>query len=127
MSYTNTFFAVETKDGGLIGATNFHRPHDENRNAWLGITIGEKDYWAKGYGTDTVITLCRFGFDEMNLERIALTVDEDNARGIAAYRKCGFVEEGRHRHARYRRGRYIDWLIMATLRPDFRALHAAKT
>ena len=121
MSYTNTNFVIETKEGEAIGTTSLHRPHDENRSARFGITIGEKAYWSRGYGQDTTLTVCRFGFDEMNLNRIDLTVDEDHERAIAAYRNCGFVEEGRLRHARYRRGRYIDWILMSILRDEFRA------
>jgi RimJ/RimL family protein N-acetyltransferase len=120
MSYTNTNFGVETKDGTLIGSTSLHRPHDENRSAHFGITLGEKAYWSRGYGQDTTLTVCRFGFEEMNLNRIDLTVDADHERAIAAYTRCGFREEGRLRDARYRRGRYIDWIIMSILRDEFR-------
>jgi RimJ/RimL family protein N-acetyltransferase len=55
----------------------------------------------------------------MNLHRIDLTVDAENARAVACYRKCGFVEEGRLRHARYTRGAYGDQLIMSVLRDEF--------
>ena len=57
-----------------------------------------------GFGTDTMRTLCRFGFDEMNLHRIHLYVFTENAPAIAIYRKIGFVEEAVVRHAFYKRG-----------------------
>ncbi len=85
--------------------------------------IGDKSYWSRGYGTDAIVTLLRFGFDEVNLHRVALEVNEDNARAIACYRKCGFVEEGRLRDHRFRRGEYRDTLIMGVLAGEFRALH----
>jgi RimJ/RimL family protein N-acetyltransferase len=78
--------------------------------------IGEKAYWSKGYGTDAMRTFLRFGFEEMNLNRIDLTVDARNGRAIACYRKCGFVEEARLRQDRYSEGAYHDTLIMAVVR-----------
>ena len=125
MTYDNVFFAIETKDGTHIGNISFNYSFAESRKAHLGITIGDKRYWSQGYGTDAMRTLLRFGFDEMNLHRIDLTVDEDNARAIACYRKCGFVEEGRMRQARYTRGRYIDWVVMGVLRDEFYAAEAS--
>ena len=59
----------------------------------------------------------------MNLHRVALDVNADNARAIACYRKCGFVEEGSLRQDRYRHGVYIDTLVMGVLADEFRALH----
>jgi RimJ/RimL family protein N-acetyltransferase len=106
-----------------IGSIALHEVNGEDRKATLGVMIGDKDYWSRGYGTDAIVTLLRFGFDEMNLNRVDLSVDEDNVRGITCYRKCGFVEEGRLRQARYRNGRYLDALIMAVLADEFRALH----
>lgn len=120
-SFTNVHFAIETKDGTHIGGISFHAVSAEDRNARLGMMIGEKAYWSRGYGTDALMTLLRFAFDEMNLWRVDLSVDADNARGIACYRKCGFVEEGRMRDARYQAGRYADQLIMGVLREEFEA------
>ena len=81
--------------------------------------IGDKAYWSRGLGTDAMLTLLRFGFDEMNLHRIDLVVDADNERAIACYRKCGFIEEGRLRRVRYGRGRYVDQLVMGILQDEF--------
>ena len=114
----NVGFAIETKDGRHIGNTGLHDPSPENRSADLGIMIGEKDCWGRGYGTDALRTLVRFGFDEMNLNRIALDVYDFNARAIASYRKCGFIEEARRRQDIYREGRYVDVVMMSLLRED---------
>lgn len=103
-----------------IGTVGFHRVDWRNRSAELGIAIGRRDCWGKGYGTDTVRALCRWAFAELNLNRVQLKVDEDNARGIASYEKAGFRLEGRLRQDRYRGGRYLDTLVMGLLRDELK-------
>ncbi len=117
----NVFFAIETKDGAHIGNINFHGMSAEKRKARMGVAIGEKHYWSKGYGTDAMRTFLSFAFDELNLYRVDLTVDADNTRAIACYRKCGFVEEVRMRQARYARGAYVDQFVMGIRREEFAA------
>ncbi|MFN2131694.1 MAG: GNAT family N-acetyltransferase [Anaerolineae bacterium] len=108
-------FAIETNDGIHIGNIGLHDINWLHRSAEMGIVIGHKQYWGKGYGSDAIRTLLRFAFDEMNLHRVQLTVYEDNARAIRAYEKCGFRHEGRLRDAVYRKGRYYDMLLMSVL------------
>jgi RimJ/RimL family protein N-acetyltransferase len=113
-------FAIETADGVHIGNIGLHNVNWQYRHAGLGIVIGEKEYWGKGYGSDAVRTLLRFAFQEMNLHRVFLQVRDDNARGIRAYEKCGFQHEGRLREAIYSNGRYYDELWMGILRQEFK-------
>ncbi|MEX0785376.1 MAG: GNAT family protein [Dehalococcoidia bacterium] len=115
--------AIETKEGEHIGNIDLHRMHSEDRKAGLGVMIGNKEYWGNGYGTDAITTLLRFAFYEQNLNRVWLTVFDDNDRAMACYRKCGFVEEARQRQDVYMEGRYRDVLFMGVLRRDFDALH----
>jgi RimJ/RimL family protein N-acetyltransferase len=119
--------AIDTvSDSRHIGSVGLHEISAEDRKAILAILIGEKDCWSQGYGTDAVLTLLRFAFDEVNLNRVELFVHDDNPRAIACYRKCGFVEEGRLRQAHYKGGSYHDMLVMSILGDEFRALHPAE-
>jgi len=122
LSFDNVLFAIETKDVRHIGNVGLERTSAEDRKALLGIIIGEKDCWSQGYGTDAITTLLRFAFDEMNLNKVALTTYDFNDRAQACYRKCGFVEEGRLREARYSDGAYHDEVLMSVLRDEFYAL-----
>ncbi len=112
-------FTIETKAGRVIGDIGLFGVSAENREAYVGIMIGEKDCWSSGYGSDALRTLLRFAFDEMNLHRVALHVFDFNPRAIASYRKCGFVEEGRLRQAMYRAGQHHDVVMMSILREEF--------
>jgi RimJ/RimL family protein N-acetyltransferase len=117
--------AIETKEGLPIGVAQLRETRAEDRKSELSIIIGEKAYWSKGYGTDALMTLLRFGFHEMNLHRVWLTTLEYNERAVACYRKCGFREEGRLRQEVFKYGRYWDYIIMGVLRDEFDALCAA--
>jgi UDP-4-amino-4,6-dideoxy-N-acetyl-beta-L-altrosamine N-acetyltransferase len=118
-SQNDKVFAIETEDGTHIGNIGLHRIDWKNRCAVLGIFIGEKDYWGKGYGPDAIRALLRFAFGEMNLHRVELEVLDYNSRAIRCYEKCGFKLEGRRREAMFRDGRYHDALIMGILREEF--------
>jgi diamine N-acetyltransferase len=102
----------------LVGSTGFHALDWKNRWGEVGIVIGRKDLWGHGYGTDALRTLVRWGFRQLNLNRVFLRVNDDNARAIRSYEKIGFVHEGRLRQDRYHAGRYLDTLLMGILRDD---------
>jgi RimJ/RimL family protein N-acetyltransferase len=117
-------FIIEAIDGDQpvhIGNTGIHDVDWKNRTAEVGIVIGEKDYWGKGYGTDALKTLLRFAFHEMNLNRVQLRVHDYNARAIRCYEKCGFRNEGCQRQALFRDGKYHDVLLMSVLADEFQA------
>ncbi len=52
-------------------------------------------------------------FEGLNLNRVWLTVFENNPRGVRAYEKAGFRVEGRLRQECFREGRYWDAIFMA--------------
>jgi RimJ/RimL family protein N-acetyltransferase len=91
----------------------------ENRSAEIGIHIGEKTYWDKGFGTRAMQLLLKHGFESMNLHRIFLRVYESNQRAIRSYEKAGFIQEGKMREAQYLKGSYVDVLLMSVLRQDW--------
>jgi len=102
-----------------IGNISFLNFDQHNRSAELGIFIGEKRYWGKGYGGDAVCLLLRYGFMNLNLHRIYLRVNENNLRGINCYKKSGFIMEGRARKAQFLNGRYVDLCLMSILNDEW--------
>jgi RimJ/RimL family protein N-acetyltransferase len=119
-------FAIDTLEGKLIGnAAIVHIDYTE-RKADVGILIGEKDYWSKGYGTDALTVLLGYMFDELNMERIWLYADERNEKAQSCYRKVGFRKEGVLRHNRYKDGVFTDDVVMSVLLPEWREKHPVK-
>ncbi len=116
-SETDARFVIETLAGEFAGGCGLHEISSRNRSAILGIWLA-RPHWEKGYGTAAVRTLCRFAFQEMNLQRVELGVLETNPRGRRAYEKVGFKEEGRLRRFVFVDGHYVDMIIMGLLSED---------
>ena len=103
----------------LIGSCAFSQVDGDNGSAMFHITIGEKDVWGRGYGTEATQLMLDHAFGTLGLHRIALTVFEFNERAIRAYRRCGFVVEGRARESIWRDGRWWDELAMSVLSSEW--------
>jgi diamine N-acetyltransferase len=116
---TDVLLAIETANGVHIGNVGLHSVDWKNRGAELGIAIGEKAYWNQGYGADAICTLLGLAFREMNLHRVFLRVDTDNARGIRCYEKAGFRREGISRGVVFKEGAYHDQYVMSILESEF--------
>ncbi len=115
-------FALEVREGDRwvhIGNMGLHRIDWKNRVATLGIVIGEKEYWGKGYGTEAVKTMLRYAFHELGLNRVELETYSFNPRAQRCYQKAGFVREGIRRQALYRDGEFHDVITMGILRSEF--------
>ncbi len=89
-------FAVLNESGRLIGSAGIGF---DGGVATLGILVGEKKEWNKGYGTEIIKVLTRFGFDDKKIHRVQLKVATENKRAIKAYQKAGFTIEGTIRQA----------------------------
>jgi len=113
-------WAIETLAGDYLGGIGLMTVDWINRSAQVGIVIGSKLHWGKGFGTDAMRVVLRFAFDKMNLHRVWLNVYDFNVRGIKSYEKCGFRREGVQREYRYLDGRYHDSLLMAILEAEYR-------
>ena len=87
-------FAVEVLDGKHIGNCVYYGVDETKGEAELGIMIGNRDYWDKGYGTDAVTTMVSYIFLQTNLNRIYLKTLDWNTRAQKCFQKCGFTPYG---------------------------------
>ena len=116
-------FAIHTlADDRLIGIIDVEVTQWVNGDAYVGIGIGERDDWGKGYGTDAMRVMLRYAFRQLNLHRVSLTVFEYNPRAIRSYEKAGFVVEGRLRNWLNREGRRWDMIHMGILKEEWGTL-----
>jgi RimJ/RimL family protein N-acetyltransferase len=88
------WFAIDTVDGKHIGNCMYYDMDKIRKQVKMGIIIGDREYWGKGYGADAVMTLVAHVFGDLNLERVYLDTLEWNVRAQRCFRKCGFVVSG---------------------------------
>jgi RimJ/RimL family protein N-acetyltransferase len=103
----------------LIGSCSIFDIDHDDRKAELGIMIGDKENWNKGYGSETIELLLDYGFNILNLNNIFLKYFAYNQRARTCYEKIGFKEIGRHREARIVMGRKYDEIFMDMLADEF--------
>jgi RimJ/RimL family protein N-acetyltransferase len=120
----NARFAIEA-DGKFIGQCALFNFDSTAHICELGITIGERDYWGKGYGREAVQLLLDYAFRLRNQHKVYLCVNGNNIRAQRAYGACGFVEEGRLRRQVWSNGGYDDLVYMGILREEWEKDHPA--
>ena len=103
----------------MIGALRLHSLDYHDRRASLAIGILDTKFLGKGIGTKAIALIAAHAFGPLALHRLVLRVIDYNARAIAAYKKVGFVIEGREREAARVGEVWHDDVVMGLLAPDF--------
>lgn len=114
-------YAIVLLEGDrLIGSISIHNIDHLNRNAFIGIFIGDEEQRGKGLGGEAIGLILGYGFKTLNLHSIGLSVHEDNPGAIACYKKAGFREMGRLPEWVFKDGKYVDKLYMCITEQEFR-------
>lgn len=113
-------FVIRTRaDDRLIGFVGIFAIRWTHGDGTIGIGLGEREYWGRGYGTEAMRLVVRFAFQELNLHRVSLSVFEYNTRARRSYEKVGFRFEGQERQVLLRDGRRYDEIYMGLLRREW--------
>jgi RimJ/RimL family protein N-acetyltransferase len=113
-------FGIRTLQGErLVGFIDLEGAMFPSGDAFVGIGVGEREFWSKGYGTDAMRVILRYAFQELNLRRVSLDTFEYNPRAVRSYEKAGFIHEGRMREFLHRDGQRFDLLFMGILREEW--------
>lgn len=113
------FAVVDLETDELIGGCGLKDVDLVNRTAIMGIFLGNKEYWGKGYGEDATRLLVDFAFSFVNLNSIMLQVFDFNPRAIRCYEKAGFKHVGRRREAKILNGERYDEVLMDIVADEF--------
>lgn len=112
-SPTRRRFAIDTSDGKHIGNCSYYNINADNGEAELGILIGDREYWNKGYGADVINAMLEYIFSRNRFQRVYLKTLEWNSRAQRCFSKCGFKPYGHLEQHGYR------FLLMDTHRSDW--------
>lgn len=119
---TNFRFVIETEEDGAVGIATLTGIDWKNRRAVHGIKLANKERRAKGVGTDAVMAIMRYAFDELQLNRLDGSWFPENAASKGLYQKCGWTEEGVRRAYIFKNGKYRDLVVVGILAAEYHAL-----
>lgn len=115
-SKTEKIFAItDNATKTHIGNLGLHEISIENSNCVLGIMIGEKNYWNKGFGTAAIKTILKHCFEELNFHKVSLNVFTQNTAAQKCYKKCGFKKVGTLKDHTKKGNQFWDEYIMETI------------
>jgi len=119
LSKDHNYSIIDKETNELIGNCGFVELDHLNQTSEIGIFIGNKNYWNKGYGTEALVLLLDYGFKALNLHNVMLKVYSFNERAIKSYEKVGFKIIGRRREALKRGIKTHDIIYMDLLYKEF--------
>ncbi|WP_301107655.1 GNAT family protein [Sporosarcina sp.] len=109
-------WGIESKETNeLIGTIGFHQMSSRHRRAEIGYEL-HPQYWGKGYASEAVSAAASYGFDVMELTRIAAVVFLKNDASNHLLMKLGFEREGILRNYMYQNGQAHDTYIYSLLK-----------
>ncbi len=116
------FVIVDKKSGKIIGETGFLRIFMPWRRADFSLIIWDKDFHGEGYGEETARLMLDYGFNTLNLHRLAVGVVGINRAALKFWKKIGFVEEGREIEGFFLEGAYSDFVMLSLLESNYREI-----
>jgi len=102
----------------LLGHCGLYYINWIHRRTEFGIYIGDAKYRNGGYGSDALRTLIKYGFEDLNLNKIWCEV-YDNNEAIDIYRHIGFKDEGTLRQNVFKNNKYSDSYILSFLKEEY--------
>lgn len=117
----NVAFAIELLSGEHIGFSGMHQINWKDGSSTTGTVIGAKEHWGKGIGSDAARVRTRYAFEVLGLRYLISAVLEGNDRSLGMLKKAGYVECGRYPKRLWKRGRYIDEILLYVTREMWEA------
>jgi ribosomal-protein-alanine N-acetyltransferase len=113
-----TWGIARKSDNKIIGYCNLGSFNDESLRSEIGYGFNRNE-WNKGYATEAIKVLVKFGFEIMDFNRIEATVTLGNDASVKALKKANFIQEGIVRERTIMKGKFEDDVILAILRKDY--------
>ena len=117
----NLFLAIVLKSNNRhIGNIKLGPIDNNHRLGDIGLIIGEKDCWGKGYATEAISLLVNYAFKQLGLHKLTAGCYANNEGSAKAFIKAGFTDEGRLKSQYYCDGGYVDRICLGVINPEER-------
>jgi ribosomal-protein-alanine N-acetyltransferase len=110
---------VLTPQNVLVGGCGIHVSNPDGREGWIGYVLN-RNFWGRGYATETAKALLKFGFSQLNLHRVFATCDPSNVASANVLEKIGMQREGYLREHKWAKGKWRDSLLYAILDDEWK-------
>ena len=108
----NFMFGIYLKENSeYVGNIKIGSINQIHRYGDIGLIIGEKSVWGKGYGVEAINLVTRYAFDEINLNKVFSGIYANNVKSIKAFKKAGYREVGTLKEHRFCKGTYVDEIL----------------
>lgn len=114
----NIRYIIEV-DGERIGVVTITNIDWKNRKACHGIKLCNDKIKGKGYGTDTVMTIMKYAFEELQLNKLYSTILDYNIPSMNLYKKCGWSVDGVLRESTFKGNQYVNEMAVSILKKDY--------
>ncbi|WP_266203757.1 GNAT family N-acetyltransferase [Pontibacter kalidii] len=105
------------EDDTLLGACGLNNLEEVHRKGQIGFWL-LPEHWGNGYIPEAAEAVLKYGFAQLDLNRIEAIVEGGNNQSAKVLQKLGFTCEGRLREREIKNGRFIDLLYFGLLRKD---------
>ena len=117
---SNYFLAIIARDGNQhIGNIKLGPINWVHRHGDIGIIIGEKEQWGKGYATEAISLVVKYAFENLKLHKITAGCTELNLGSMKAFQKNGFEIEGIRKKQFFWEGRYINSILLGLINSNY--------
>lgn len=115
---TGIRWGITLKEQGMvIGSCGFHNMVSQHSRTDIGFVLS-KDYWGNGIAFEAVEAILRYGYEQMNFQRIQALIEPANVPSQKLVEKLGFVREGLLRNYKYTNGKFDDYYMYSLLKKD---------
>ncbi len=115
------FWAVHIKSTNKhIGNIKIDNIIERDGLGTLGIMMGDKTEWGKGYAKETSIAIINYCFNELNIRKMLLGVVEDNINAYKLYESLGFLKEGFYKDHGFYDGAYRNTISMSLFNKNYK-------
>lgn len=116
----SVLFAIVLKeDDRHIGNIKLGPINWIHRLADIGLMIGEKDCWGKGFATDAIELVTGYAFKTLNLHKVTASCYGSNVGSEKAFLKVGFEKEGVRKSHSFSNGIYEDLILLGKVAQNF--------
>ncbi|MCB9194863.1 MAG: GNAT family N-acetyltransferase [Flavobacteriales bacterium] len=113
------FQIIDKNTKAVIGWCGYHTWYVPHSRAEIGYMLYHEKYMGQGIMSEAIIPIIKYGFEQMNLNRIEAFVGPTNTASLALMKKLGFIKEGHLRRHYFKNNQMEDSIVFGLLREEF--------